>query len=229
MACYGLSDTKCRRALQPLQMLYAARFHRFHRVQDHGHGPVNCFESISSGRVGERWRIMRTLVNMVAVLTALLGLGVLLYFGWHNAERELGISSTQRSLDRIRQEIARRASMDDVMRSTSGWPMSIDPKWFDEGAPRNSLLACAGRAWMEIASDEENFLNDPAVRASDASDMHRAEFWYNPATGVVRARVKMELSDRDSLDAYNRINNTHLETIFDCVRAPVHQVARAAQ
>lgn len=172
---------------------------------------------------------MRTLVNMVAVLTALLGLGVLLYFGWQNAERELGINSTQRALERIRQEIARRASMDDVMRSTSGWPMSIDPKWFDDGVPRNSLLAGAGRAWMEIASDEENFLSDPSVRASDENDARRAEFWYNPATGVVRARVRMELSDRDSLDAYNRINNTHLETIFVSVRAPSREVANAAQ
>jgi len=172
---------------------------------------------------------MRTLVNMVAALTALLGLGVLLYFGWHNAERELGISTTQRALERIRQEVARRASMDGVMRSPGGWPMSIDPKWFEDGAPRNSLLAGAGRAWMEIASDEENFLSDPTARASEASDTRRAEFWYNPATGVVRARVRMELSDRDSLDAYNRINNTHLETIFDSVRAPSSGVAHVAQ
>lgn len=158
---------------------------------------------------------MRTLINMVAALTAILGVGVLAYFGWSQARHELGVSVTQSAVERIQREIARRASMDGVVRTETGWPVSIDAAWFEDGVPRNALVAGNGRAWIEIASDEEKNLSDPRVRAITPGASGLAEFWYNPARGIVRARVASRLSDRAALDAYNRINHTHLDAIVE--------------
>jgi len=158
---------------------------------------------------------MRTLVNMVAALTALVGLAAVLWFGWAQASREIQIGAARRAVERIGQEVARRASMDETMRTATGWPVTIDPKWFEDGVPRNALLAGSTRAWIEIASEEEKSLSDPRERSARGADARLAEFWYNPANGVVRARVATELSDAEAIDAYNRINGTHLDAIVN--------------
>jgi len=41
-----------------------------------------------------------------------------------------------------------------------------------------------------------------------------ATFWYNPTTGVVRARVPHMVSDQRSLELYNYINGSQLDDLF---------------
>ncbi len=41
-----------------------------------------------------------------------------------------------------------------------------------------------------------------------------AQFWYNPNTGVLRARVPADVSDATALKWYNHINGTNLTGIF---------------
>jgi hypothetical protein len=38
-------------------------------------------------------------------------------------------------------------------------------------------------------------------------------FWYNPALGVVRARVPRTLSDAEALELYNEVNGTRLQEL----------------
>ncbi len=41
-----------------------------------------------------------------------------------------------------------------------------------------------------------------------------AQFWYNPNTGVVRARVPDSVSDATALRLYNRINDSTVSRVY---------------
>jgi hypothetical protein len=44
-------------------------------------------------------------------------------------------------------------------------------------------------------------------------------FWYNPALGIVRARVPRTLSDADAIDTYNRVNGTAIRSLVEFAQA----------
>jgi hypothetical protein len=53
-----------------------------------------------------------------------------------------------------------------------------------------------------------------------AFDRSIAAFWYNPANGVVRARVPVTISDQRATELYNRINGVFLTSIFEGLSIP---------
>lgn len=98
-----------------------------------------------------------------------------------------------------------RGSMESV-----AFPSTIDTLWFDEEVPTNHLLN-GRRPWVEIAAEDELTLRHP--RNPTAEGGQHAMFWYNPALGVVRARVPRKLSDADALALYNEVNGTKLREL----------------
>lgn len=160
---------------------------------------------------------MRALVDFItlAMLLALLG-GV----AWHqraqSRERET-IAGVREDVRRIERELRRRAATGDIEVNGRGWPTTIDPGWFTDEAPINRLLP-VDRPWLEIAPPEHADLVHPLVRQS--YDRTVAAFWYNPALGVVRARVPVTLSDRHATELYNTINGVSLSSIFEGLPAP---------
>ena len=52
-----------------------------------------------------------------------------------------------------------------------------------------------------------------------ASDYSLAQFWYNPNTGQVRARVPAGISDAAALGLYNRVNDCNVPDLFESARA----------
>jgi hypothetical protein len=92
-----------------------------------------------------------------------------------------------------------------------GYPASVDPAWFQGNLPVNPLLG-PDYPWLEVAGPG----NRRALHPPDlvAVDHDTASFWYNPATGVVRARVPVGVSDARALDLYNYINDCDLPTLF---------------
>lgn len=94
---------------------------------------------------------------------------------------------------------------------TRTWPSSIDPAWFGDDPPRNPLVG-PDHPWLEIASARD--LDRAHPREVQAVEQETAGFWYNPATGIVRARVPAAVSDRTSLDLYNELNGARLDTLW---------------
>lgn len=121
-------------------------------------------------------------------------------------------SRARQSVMSIAREMRTRVATKQVEANGRGWPKTVDPAWFGGNLPLNSLLD-QGRPWLEIASPDEHDLTHPRRRM--AIDENDAAFWYNPALGVVRARVGPMLSDAAALDAYNFVNKSHVDELFD--------------
>lgn len=161
---------------------------------------------------------MRRIVDIVALITLIAGCIGLGYWYLLSRSEEHLIERTAGHLQRLDREVRVRAGMslgDSKLRS---YPTTIDPEWFGDDPPRNSLLSAGltgERPWMEIAREDQAELTDPPVRIALTSQ--DAAFWYNPALGIVRARVSSNVSDKRALEIYNRINGTTLTSIHRLV------------
>ncbi|GAB5496477.1 MAG: hypothetical protein Phyf2KO_15570 [Phycisphaerales bacterium] len=120
------------------------------------------------------------------------------------------VEATRASVVQIQNELVLRSQSGRAALNPRGWSETIVPAWFGGELPANLLLD-DDRPWMEIASVEQAEFEHPRplfdVSGQDAS------FWYNPALGIVRARVPMLSTDAKTLDAYNTINGVNLGSI----------------
>ena len=131
-------------------------------------------------------------------------------------------------LRRVELELKYRAAAKLPGLNGKGWPQKIEEDWFrgPSGVPRNPLVSLE-RPWVDIAAGEELEMDHPALKMT--ADPRLAGFWYNPNLGVVRARVPVMVSDEDSLELYNRVNGTHLASIFGAALKPRGEEAVSAE
>jgi hypothetical protein len=157
-----------------------------------------------------RWRDLLTVIGLALAIAG--GLAVERARGREQAE----INRAAAELNRLSLEISYRSvTGQGVERNEFGWPTTVNPDWFEKGdAPRNSL-ADPDAPWIEIAGPEDRTLDHPRIRMLVNDRV--AGFWYNPGTGVVRARVPVMVSDDAALELYNRLNASELASIFDSV------------
>lgn len=154
---------------------------------------------------------MRLFMDSVVALMLVALLGGLM---WHNRTDQTDTRLRDTSLMEVRrfqQQIALQSTLAKVRCNERGYPETIDPEWFGGSLPQNPLMDLA-HPWLEIASPEQKELLHPVLRV--ATDKKLAKFWYNPWMGVVRARVPMGVSDEDTLDMYNFINDCSLPDLF---------------
>lgn len=173
---------------------------------------------------------MRRLVDIVALLTLLVGLGALGLWVYRDRQEQALVDRAAAEVARFEREIGIRAAMLGEDPTKRSWPPTIDPAWFEGNPPRNPLLSAGltgERPWVEIAPPIHAELTDPPVRIALAST--DAAFWYNPANGIVRARVTSNVSDQRALEMYNRVNRTALESIHRLVPDPGQTAQTPAQ
>lgn len=128
----------------------------------------------------------------------------------------------------LEREVRIRAATGQIELNGRGWPTTVDPAWFSDQPPLNPMVP-GDHPWVEIASPHEEELSDPAIRQALTRDV--AMFWYNPATGAVRARVGPSVTDAAAVDLYNRLNGSSVESLFAggvTVGAPATRGSRAA-
>lgn len=158
-----------------------------------------------------RMRRVVDIAIVAAVVSACAG-------GWlwmrAGAEEDAVIEATRQAVAQLQREVRSRAGTGQAELNERGWPLEVDPKWFEGQAPRNELIS-PDRPWLEIAPLEQMDLEHPPDRI--AIDRRAAAFWYNPARGVVRARVSPGVSDRRTTEIYNEVNSTALASIFEAV------------
>lgn len=152
-------------------------------------------------------------LRYIMVLIALTGaVGAYLY---HRAavEREhLLVDGTRNAVIDIAQRVRYLKATDRIELNEFGWPEVIDPKWFKGEPPRNTMLP-ARHPWLEVASTLDSALDHPVQRV--AINERLAGLWYNPAKGIIRARVPQTVSDEKAIELYNRINGAVISELFD--------------
>lgn len=151
-------------------------------------------------------------VRDILLLVVLIGVAyaVSTYKRYQRSELD-AIESTANETRRLESEIQYRAATKSVPLNSRGFPLTVDPKWFDRGAPDNALLT-GDRPWLDVAPPSQAGLMHPPIRMTVNKDI--AAFWYNPYQGVVRARVPVSVSDEAATALYNRVNETSLISIF---------------
>ncbi|MEM1097256.1 MAG: hypothetical protein AAGH92_00575 [Planctomycetota bacterium] len=94
------------------------------------------------------------------------------------------------------------------------FPVEVLPEWFGGLTPSNVIAADDGqggaRPWLDVAPTDDFSEHPPdpvIVRPGQAG------FWYNPNTGVFRARTPLEAGDALTLARYNRLNDTSLAAL----------------
>lgn len=162
--------------------------------------------------------LSRFLVNaacLVAIGMIAAGIGWVRY---DQEQRNDALAKTIAEVQRFDQMVDLRAATKDVTLSERGWPVSIEATWFKGEPPTNHLLTL-DRAWVEVATPDQFDLKDPPARVAIGKES--ASFWYNPANGVIRARVPMTISDEETIRLYNRINATSIDVLFAAQSEPI--------
>jgi hypothetical protein len=155
---------------------------------------------------------MRRLVDLLAVLT-LVGLGAAIFYTQKDQYlQQAAVEQASQAVRMFDLKIKYHAATEGAQLTARGWPMTIDPAWFEGAVPRNPLVS-GDRPWLEIAGPEDAELQHPRLRM--AVDSTLASFWYNPYNGALRARAPVTVSDQEALEIYNTVNRTNLTSIFD--------------
>lgn len=158
---------------------------------------------------------MRWMRDVVAAIGLVGVVGGALYVQRVHREEEAIFQRAQSDVHRLELEIKYRAATKTTELNGRGWPVTIDPSWFQDDPPANPLLD-DDRPWVEVAGTQQAELLHPPVRM--AVDKNLAAFWYNPYQGIVRARVPVMVSDEQATSLYNRVNGVGMASIF--IREP---------
>lgn len=129
------------------------------------------------------------------------------------AQDALSLDATRSAVRLMQANVDLHTAIERGSLESIAFPPEIETIWFDEEVPRNHLLS-GNRPWVEIAAADEIGLRHP--RDPTVEGGQHAMFWYNPALGVVRARVPRTLADSDALTLYNEVNGSRLRelTVF---------------
>jgi hypothetical protein len=147
--------------------------------------------------------IARFLLDIAAALAITATVVIVIEGRENERERAQAISGTRDAVRMLQAEVAVQAALSSPAGDRRVFPRSINPAWFRVETPRNHLLN-EHHPWVEVASPYELDLDDPLDLTVDGGQ--HAMFWYNPARGVIRARVPRTLTDADARGLYDAVN-----------------------
>jgi hypothetical protein len=153
---------------------------------------------------------MRILID---TLVALMLVGILAGVMMHNRQTKDDRENREIArleVRRFQQQIHLQNALAGVSTERDG-PVVLDPLWFQGNLPANPLLG-ADHPWVEVAGPSQQHLQHPYDPATSNPDV--ASFWYNPYLSLVRARVPVGISDQQTLELYNYVNETQLTTLI---------------
>ncbi|GJM23825.1 MAG: hypothetical protein DHS20C16_02400 [Phycisphaerae bacterium] len=141
-----------------------------------------------------------TLIEVLIVVIILGILAAIVVPQFSNASQDVTRSTLQTSLDILRDgaELMRQKS------PTSDYPTTIDSTWFSSGVgpthPENSFGVT--NVEVEDASGKSHPTNKVLKAGIGGA------FWYNPAEGIIRARVADQGTSNSTLTFYNQVNES---------------------
>lgn len=113
-----------------------------------------------------------------------------------------------------------RTALQSAMAGQDTMLVHLHQEWFGDDVPTNVLLD-PNHPWIDLAPPGDLGIHPPDPVATH---LGQAGFWYNPTTGIFRARVKPTANEGQTLALYNQINGTSLgsfEQIPDPSRQPI--------
>ena len=161
---------------------------------------------------------MRVIIDSLIVLMVLGVLGGVLYLNRQDEQNQQATADVIDALAQLHQQARHHTAIETAVAGRDTVVVQVMPRWFGEQLPTN-VLAGDEQPWIDLAppGDPGTHPPDPIITRLD-----QAGFWYNPTTGVFRARVRPQLSDRKTLDLYNQLNGTAL-TGFEQAPDPARQ------
>ena len=165
-------------------------------------------------------RIVIDIMIGLMVVSTIAG-GVYLYTS--RAQEETQVQAVRTALVQLEKQADYNRTVQSAMAGRDVLLVHIHEQWFGEDVPANVLLD-SDRPWIDLAPPGDLGEHPPDPVASKES---QAGFWYNPTTGVFRARVLPAASEAQTLALYNQINGTALpgfEQIPDSSRQPLAHV-----
>lgn len=147
--------------------------------------------------------------------------GLYLYNNREQSERD--VESVRVALQQLQEQAAYHRTVQSAMADRDVLLVHLHAEWFGEDVPTNLLLT-EGRPWIDLAppGDLGQHPPDPVVYGET-----QAGFWYNPTTGIFRARVSPATSEAQTLALYNEVNGSALpafEQIPDPSRQPLAHI-----
>jgi hypothetical protein len=163
---------------------------------------------------------MRIIIDIMIGLMVVAVLATGLYLYNTRAQDELAVQTVREALLQFEKQAAYHTTVQSAMADQDVLLVHIDERWFGEDVPTNALLT-GQRPWIDLAppGDVGQHPPDPVAYSED-----QASFWYNPTTGMFRARVAPAASEAMTLALYNEVNGTALpgfDVIPDTSRQPI--------
>jgi len=161
---------------------------------------------------------MRLWIDTLIALLLVTVLAIVVGSGSDRAEERARVEATADAVEQMRSIAQYQAVMAEAADALEGvepqklpeLARHIDPAWFPEGRPVNRLLDSDDRPWMDLApaGDTSSHPPDPVLIRPT-----QAQFWFNPTTGQVRARVPMQPTQTQTLALYRDANRVELDTL----------------
>jgi prepilin-type N-terminal cleavage/methylation domain-containing protein len=140
-----------------------------------------------------------TLVEVLIVVVVLGILAAIVVPQFSNASSQAAIGALQSTLHTIQTQIEYQRQRN----GTSEYPATIEAEWFVSSVLPKHPQNVFGVPTFEIVNTAD--LDHPANKVLQSGV--GGAFWYNRATGAVRARVADEGSSAATMEAYNKVNN----------------------
>jgi hypothetical protein len=160
---------------------------------------------------------MRRAVDVVCALAAVAVIAVAAFALSASFRERSTIGAAAQALDQFRRVLSIQAAAKEREHRGTGWPDTIELAWFEGEPPKNPLLS-PDRPWVEVATPDQADLDDPPVRVAVSTTY--AAFWYNPAKGIVRARVPLKMSEAASVALYNQVNGADIDEGYEPFTPP---------
>lgn len=163
---------------------------------------------------------MRILIDSLIALMLVAVVVCVVMLKHDHKQGERRVEQVQSALDRLHEQAAYHNAVQSAMAGHDTLLVHLHASWFGQDLPTNVLLEDE-HAWLDLAPPGDLGVHPPDPVATEPG---QAGFWYNPTTGVFRARVVPGASEAETLALYNRVNGTALdafEQIPDPARKPI--------
>lgn len=136
-------------------------------------------------------------------------IGGVLYLNRQEEQADEETASVMHALAQLHEQTKHQTAIATAIAGRDIVVAEVMPGWFPDGLPIN-VLAGPDQPWIDLAPPGDHGMHPPDPIVTGPT---QAGFWYNPTTGVFRARVQPQISEAETLALYNRINASALDAL----------------